>query len=185
MTINWEDFFQLSNDDTFDILEQDGIIAGSTNTKLGDGKVLERSGNQLVLELSIPSQTIELTGFLVNLFGLGLVDVPLITANLSLTILDLDDGNRLEVSGTFVDSNNVTQSFDFTDTNLEASLRNGGDRIRLKASDSFLQTISNDSNIKSLGRLEFEKTGDPRTTEIDVGSFTILGLKIDLFLKRN
>ncbi len=185
MAIDWRDFFELSKDDTFDIIEDEGIVGGSENLKLGEGKVLEILGNNLVLELNIPSQTINFTGFLADLLGLELVDVPEIASQVSMTVSNLDDGNKLEVSGTYIDSSGATQSFNYTDTNLEASLRSNGNRIRLKASDSFLQTISSDSNIKNLGRLEFEKTGDPNTTEIDVGSFTLLGLKIDLFLKRN
>ncbi len=182
MAIDWADFFEFSTGNTFDIIEEDGLLNGGADTKLGDGKVIEINGNKLVLEFNIPSQTIDLSGLL-DIF-VDSVDVPEITSQVSITILNLGDGNQLEVSGTYIDSDNVTQSFNYTDSDLEARLRNGGDRIRLNASDSFLDTISSDSNIDRLGRLEFEKTGDSNTTEIDIGRLP-LGTKIDIFLERN
>ena len=182
MAINWSDFFQFNQNDTFDIIEEDGLIQGGTNLKLGDGKVSEISGNKLVLELNIISQTLDLTGVL-DLFA-DSVDVPQITGTVSIEISNLGDGNRLEATGTYIDPTGATKSFSYTDTDLEARLRSGGDRIRLNASDSFLSTISDNSNINRLGRLEFEKTGDSNTTEIDIGRLPF-GLKVDVFLQRN
>ena len=182
MAIDWADFFQLSKDDTFNIIEEDGLINGGADTKLGAGKVVDINGNALILEINIPSQTINLSGFL-QIF-LDSVDIPEITAQLSITISQLDDGNLLEATGTYTDDSGVSQDFSYTDTDLEARLRNSGNRIRLNASDSFLDTISSNSNINRLGRIEFEKTGDLDTTEIDVGRLP-LGGKIDFFLERS
>ena len=182
MAIDWADFFQFSQNDTFDIIEEDGLIQGSTDLKLGDGKVLDISGNKLVLEFNILSQTIDLTGWL-DIFA-DSVDVPQITGKVSITISNLGDGNQLEATGTYIDSSGATKSFSYTDTDLEARLRSSGNRIRLNASDSFLSTISSNSNIDRLGRLEFEKTGAPNTTEMDIGKLPFGG-KIDIFLERN
>ncbi len=182
MAIDWAGFFQFSQNDTFDIIEEDGLIQGSTDLKLGDGKVLDISGNKLVLEFNILSQTIDLTGWL-DIFA-DSVDVPKITGTVSITLFNEGEGNRLEVSGTYIDSSGATQSFSYTDTDLTARLRSRGERIRLDASDRFLSTISSNSNIDRLGRLEFEKTGSPNTTEMDVGKLP-LGGKIDIFLERN
>ena len=181
MAIDWADFFQFSRNDTFDIIEEDGLIQGDTDLKLGEGRVLDISGRTLILELNILSQTINLTGWL-GIFASS-VDVPEINGQVSITISSLGVGNELDVSGTFIDSSGASNSFSFTDTDLEARLRSGGDRIRLNASDSFLNAISSNSSIRRLGRLEFEKTGDPDTTEMDIGRLP-LGGTIDIFLER-
>ncbi|MEM9271556.1 MAG: hypothetical protein AAGA80_01150 [Cyanobacteria bacterium P01_F01_bin.143] len=184
MALDWTNFISFNTNDVFNIVEDDNILGSLT----ANGKVVEINGNKLVLELNIPSQTIPISGILAAIAGIDSVDAPEITGTLSITVFNegTNDregvGNRLEVSGTYVDSNG-TQSFSYTDTDLRARLRRRGERIRLEASNSFLSQISNDSNISRLARLEFEKTGDPNVNEMDVGNLP-LGDKIELFLER-
>jgi hypothetical protein len=179
MALDWTQFFQFSTNDQFKIREEDNWLDDFTGT----GKVLDRNGNKLVLELNIPPQTISLSGFLPSIAGVDSLSVPKIKATVSITLFNEGQGNRLEVQGTFINSNNQTESFNYTDINLKAELRHQGRRIRLDASNTFLSQISDNSNIAMLARLEFEKTTDLNENEMDVGKFP-LGEKIELFLVR-
>ncbi|MDJ0900705.1 MAG: hypothetical protein QNJ55_18025 [Xenococcus sp. MO_188.B8] len=179
MALDWTDFFQFSANDEFDIKEDDNMLENLT----GNGKVLSISTDKLVLQFDIPSQTIGLTGFLPNIAGISSVDVPKIAATVSITLFNEGVGNRLEVSGSYIDSSGTTQSFSYTDTALTARLRRRGERLRLDASNSFLGTISNTTDLSPLGRLEFEKTSNPDVNEMDVGKLPF-GEKIEIFFER-
>ena len=182
MALDWKDFFQFSKDDTFDVIEEDGLLQGRrTNLKLGEGKVLDITEDKLALEFDIISQTINLSGFL---SPFGSVDVPRVTCMLLITLVDEGTGNRLEVTGTYVDPSGEDKSFSYTDTDLEAKLRNSGNRLRLNASDEFLDGISGDSTVRRLGRLQFEKTGSANSTQMDIGRVPV-GDTIDILLELN
>ena len=179
MALNWLNHFSFSENEEFDIKEDDNMLENLT----GNGKVLSISTDKLVLQIDIPSQTIGLTGFLPSIAGISSVDVPKISATVSITLFNEGVGNRLEVSGTYVDPSDTAQNFSYTDTNLTARLRRRGERLRLDASNGFLGTISSTTDLSPLGRLEFEKTSNPDVNEMDVGKLPF-GEKIEIFFER-
>lgn len=179
MTLKWTDFFAFSKDDKFDIKEFDNWL----DSLVADGKVVDIDGNKLILEINIPNQTLGLSGFLPDIAGLSSLPVPEIKGEITITLLQEGVGNQLIAKGTYVDSTGSNQDFNYVDNDLKVSLRRGGGRLRLDASNSFLSQISNDNNISSLARLEFQKTSNVNETEMDIGKFPF-GEKIEILLIR-